>query len=357
MQDVGRVYRGNEIVKDISEIFKVNISYSQAWRAKSYALELLRGSPEDSFAKLPIYGHNLIRENPGTFTHIQLDAMGRFEMFFVAIGVAVSIFFINYLRPLIIIGGAHLKGKFKGTMFLVVAMDGNNQILPIAFGIGKIESGESWTWFLSKLKECIGENPSLSIVSDRAASIEMDIRTVFPFVFHGLCCRHLMVNLRQKSKKGKTFEQLWWMTCKAYRSSDINELVHTLLDICPDIYSTLWNLGYDKWSRAHSCGQRYIVMTSNSAESINALSRHARKLPITKLIACFREYLQIWPNGLGTEGTPQPNGYGRLKHHSHGHLGQPNSIIHMGPFSLHYTFACHVQSSSMVQSHEDHGSA
>ncbi|KAD6118657.1 hypothetical protein E3N88_09928 [Mikania micrantha] len=190
--------------------------------------------------------------------------------------------------------GAHLNGKFKGTIFLAVAMDGNNQILPIAFGIGKTESGESWTWFLTKLKECIGENPSLSIISDKVASIEMAIRTVFPFSFHGLCCRHLMVNLRLKSKKGKTFEQLWWRTCKAYRVSDFDELMHTLINDCPDIYNTLLNVGYDKWSRAHSAGQRYNVMTSNSAESINALSRHARKLPITKLIEFFREYLQKW---------------------------------------------------------------
>ncbi|KAF5792109.1 putative MULE transposase domain-containing protein [Helianthus annuus] len=81
-------------------------------------------------------------------------------------------------------------------MFLAVGMDGNNQILPIGYGIGKSEDGESWTWFLSKLKECIGEHPDLVIISDRAASIQLAVRVVFPRSFHGLCCRHLMVNLR-----------------------------------------------------------------------------------------------------------------------------------------------------------------
>lgn len=195
---------------------------------------------------------------------------------------------------MIVIDGAHLKGKFKGTMFLAVGMDGNNQILPIAFGIGKTESGESWTWFLSKLKDCIGDVQNLAIISDRAASIDLAVRTVFPHAYHGLCCRHLMVNLRLKSRKGKAFERLWWKTCKAYRLSDFQEHMNTLITACPNIYDTLVNIGFEKWARVHSSGQRYNVMTSNSAESINALCRHARKLPIIKLIEFFREYLQKW---------------------------------------------------------------
>ncbi|GJR03882.1 hypothetical protein Tco_0526866 [Tanacetum coccineum] len=35
--------------------------------------------------------------------------------------------------------GAHLKGEFLGTMYLAVAMDGNNQILPLAYGVGNKE--------------------------------------------------------------------------------------------------------------------------------------------------------------------------------------------------------------------------
>jgi len=86
----GRVYRGHEIMTDINARFKINISYSQAWRAKCYALELLRGSPEASFAQLPAYCHNLKLKNPGSATHIKTDRDGRFELLFIAIGAAVS---------------------------------------------------------------------------------------------------------------------------------------------------------------------------------------------------------------------------------------------------------------------------
>ena len=50
----------------------------------------------------------------------------------------------------------------------------------------------------------------------------------------------------------------------------------------------------DRWSRAHFPGERYNIMTSNSAESINAMSRFARRLPIVGLMEYFREFQQEW---------------------------------------------------------------
>ncbi|XP_022041052.1 uncharacterized protein LOC110943622 [Helianthus annuus] len=143
LKDSGRIYRCNEIVKDFRQRFQVEITTSQAWRGKSLALELLQGSSRDSFAELPFYCYNLERANPGSVTHIKTDDERRFEMVFVAIGAAIRTFICN-LRPVVIIDAAHLKGEFKGTLFLAVRMDGNNQILPISYGIGKSEDGESW---------------------------------------------------------------------------------------------------------------------------------------------------------------------------------------------------------------------
>ncbi|CAH1436003.1 unnamed protein product [Lactuca virosa] len=71
--DYNRVYRGNEIVRDINSKFPINISYQQAWWTKQYALLMLRGKKEDSFTKLPAYLHNLVKHNPGTVTQIRTD--------------------------------------------------------------------------------------------------------------------------------------------------------------------------------------------------------------------------------------------------------------------------------------------
>nr|GFB40265.1 hypothetical protein [Tanacetum cinerariifolium] len=116
------------------------------------------------------------------------------------------------MRPFIIIDGAHLKGEFLGTM------DGNNQILSLAYGVGKSETFRSWDWFLRKLKECIiCKQDHVTIISDGAVSIVLAIKNVFTNAFHGRCY----------------FE----------------ERFSTLRDWLPSIANKLDMIGLEKWAR------------------------------------------------------------------------------------------------------------
>ncbi|GJZ50861.1 transposase, MuDR, MULE transposase domain protein [Tanacetum coccineum] len=119
----------------------------------------------------------------GTVTRIKTDEEGVFEMLFIALGASIRTF-VNHLRPLLIIDAAHLKGQYKGTNLVAVGMDGNNQIVPIAFGICKGETGPCWSWWMSVLKECIGDNPNLLFISNRHAAIALAVRNEFPLAFH-----------------------------------------------------------------------------------------------------------------------------------------------------------------------------
>nr|GEU54333.1 transposase, MuDR, MULE transposase domain protein [Tanacetum cinerariifolium] len=102
------------------------------------------------------------------------------------------------MRPLLITDGAHLKGTYKGTNLVLIGIDENNQILHIAIGVSQGETRESWTWFLLKFKECIGEVPNLEILTDRHPAIILACNTIFLNAFHGYCCRHLMMNCKMK---------------------------------------------------------------------------------------------------------------------------------------------------------------
>ncbi|GJW46501.1 transposase, MuDR, MULE transposase domain protein [Tanacetum coccineum] len=155
--------------------------------------------------------------------------------------------FLNYLCPLLIINAAHLKGEYKGTNLVVVGMDGNNQIVPVAFGICKGETGPCWSWWMSILKECIGDNTNLLFISDRHAAIALAVHNEFPLAFHA-----------------------------------------------PDAYHKLCEAGPQRWSRAHCPLIRYNYMTSNSVESVNACTVLTRKLPVTKLAETYRAMLQDW---------------------------------------------------------------
>nr|GEU96799.1 transposase, MuDR, MULE transposase domain protein [Tanacetum cinerariifolium] len=67
----------------------------------------------------------------GTVTRIETDDEDRFKMVFIAFGVTIQSF-LCFMRPLIIVDAAHLKGTYVGTNLLAVRIDGNNQIIPIA---------------------------------------------------------------------------------------------------------------------------------------------------------------------------------------------------------------------------------
>ncbi|GJY83757.1 transposase, MuDR, MULE transposase domain protein [Tanacetum coccineum] len=218
IQDRSRVLRGKDIKQDILLEYKIHISYQQAMKGKHY----------------------------GTVTRIKTDDNGVFEMLFIAIGASIRTF-LNYLRHMLMIDGAHLKGLYKGTNLVAVAMDGNNQIVPIAFGICKGETGPCWSWWMSVLKECIGDNPNLLFISDRHAAIALAVEKEFPLAFHA-----------------------------------------------PDAHEKLCRAGPQRWSRAHCPLVRYNYMTSNSVESVNACSVIYRKEPVLKLAETYRAMVQEW---------------------------------------------------------------
>ena len=51
--------------------------------------------------------------------------------------------FRSYCRHVIAIDGTHLKGKFQGVMFVVAAMDDNEQNYPISLRFGNMENDRS----------------------------------------------------------------------------------------------------------------------------------------------------------------------------------------------------------------------
>ncbi|KAJ9566475.1 hypothetical protein OSB04_002441 [Centaurea solstitialis] len=288
-----RVLTPKDMAEDFREQYGVTIPYATAWRARWKAITLIRGSHAESFTRLPMYLYNLERANPGTITSIRTDSSGRFAECFVAVGVAIHTFLQN-LRPVLIIDAAHLKGEYLGTMFLVVAMDGNNNIVPVALGVGRSETADEWTWFLNKLKTCIGEPRELVFMSDRVASINAAITAIFPNAHHALCCRHLVMNVRSRAPRIKQFKTPYWKACKAYTTRVFDRMMNILQAVVPEGAQLMQEVGVERWSRAHFPAQRFNIMASNSAESINALSRSARKLPIVGLMEYFREFQQEW---------------------------------------------------------------
>jgi hypothetical protein len=86
--------------------------------------------------------------NPGSYYDIKtyklVSRPGKqvLQRAFLALGPVIAVF--KQCRPVICIDGTFLTGKYKGTILIVVAADGNNQLLPLAIAFAEGENGDSW---------------------------------------------------------------------------------------------------------------------------------------------------------------------------------------------------------------------
>jgi hypothetical protein len=78
----------------------------------------------------------------------------------------------QYFQPMILVDGTFLTGKYRGTLMMAVAVDLENQIVPIAYALAEGKNNESWSWFMRLLRmEVLGDSRTICLISDRHAGI------------------------------------------------------------------------------------------------------------------------------------------------------------------------------------------
>ncbi|KAL5570111.1 hypothetical protein UlMin_026686 [Ulmus minor] len=250
------------------------INYYKAWRGRKHAHSFIRGSPEQSFHLLPSYCYMLEKVNSGTITHIEVDGDNRFEYLFLAFGVAIKGF--KFMRKVVGIDGTFLKSQYKGVLLVAMVQDGNGQCYPIAWGIVDSENEVAWTWFLSKLKEVIGDSDELAFISDKALSIKKNVRNKFK-------CADIMGS--------------YWNAVNTYRIEDFKGYMIEISQRYPRVADYLENeVGFQKWSRCHFPGLRYNVTMTNMVESLNNMLVTAREFPYVAFLGVIQEKISKWWN-------------------------------------------------------------
>ncbi|KAK2663013.1 hypothetical protein Ddye_001587 [Dipteronia dyeriana] len=73
-----------------------------------------------------------IEMNGRQYNHQSFE-YGKFLYFFMSIGASLR-GFRTYMHPVIVVDGTHLKGRFRGAMFVATTHDENEHVYPIAFG-------------------------------------------------------------------------------------------------------------------------------------------------------------------------------------------------------------------------------
>ncbi|XP_019241687.1 PREDICTED: uncharacterized protein LOC109221675, partial [Nicotiana attenuata] len=260
--DPKTIYTPKDIQTDMLSEHGVNITYMQAWRAKEKALEFLRGHPTNSHSKLPSYLYILEKTYPG---------------------------------PVVVVDGTFLKSPYRGIMLTTSTMDAAGTILSLAYAAVDSENDASWKWFFVQFKHAYGERPNMCVVSDRNESILKATSIVYPGMTHYSCMWHIWTNIRAKFKKGHIkLSELYFATARSYTLDEFIERISKIEDIDPHVKAYLYDIGYHRWSRVHATVNRTWTMTSNIAESLNALTKYARELPIVELLEYMRTLLERW---------------------------------------------------------------
>lgn len=284
-----------ELQKLVLEDLRIIASYMKCYRAKEKAVIGIRGTDEDAYSKLPEYLYMLKLANPGTVADIETEADDdgdeRFLYLFLAFGASIAGF--KKLRPVLVIDGTHLGGKYKGVLLTASGQDANFHIFPLAFGVVDAENEEAWTWFLQKVERILADSPQLAIVSDRASSIATAVARVYPMAHHGACIVHLARNVNSRfSSKG--LAKLVTAAAMAHRPREYKELYSKIRATNSACGVYLGNIGVSHWSMAEFRGNRYNIMTSNIAEQLNKALLEGRNRTITELIMFIQRMMTRW---------------------------------------------------------------
>ncbi|XP_020963977.1 uncharacterized protein LOC107611458 [Arachis ipaensis] len=121
-------------------------TYRRVWMAKQKAVAIIYGDWDESTCPVRVGG--------------QLDeSQAYFQRLFWTFSPCIEAF--RHCKPLVSIDGTHLYGKYGGMFLVAIAQDGNSNILPVAFALVEGKNADSWSFFLSHLRQHLTPQPGL----------------------------------------------------------------------------------------------------------------------------------------------------------------------------------------------------
>nr|ABA98396.2 hypothetical protein LOC_Os12g27390 [Oryza sativa Japonica Group] len=232
------------IIRHIEDKFKYTITYGKAWRAKQKVLEMRYRTVESSYDNLQRLLANIAQRNSNTYYDVHTfpstvdPNKSVLQRAFFSLGACMKAF-VHY-RPVLCIDGIFLTAKYRGQILTAIGVDGNNQVLPMAFAFVESENTESWYWFLDRVRrKVMCMRPNVCLIHDRHAGMlrsidylqngweEKGIPAKWPDVWSRWCMRHMGANF-YKQFKNKHLMDLFKRLCAQNQEKKFNELWNKL---------------------------------------------------------------------------------------------------------------------------------
>ncbi|KAL0375169.1 UNVERIFIED_CONTAM: hypothetical protein Sradi_3432600 [Sesamum radiatum] len=255
------------------------------------AREIVYGTWESSVQKLPKYMGAVQKYNPGTvveWKHKALHPTGAYVIGYVFWAFKPCIEGFKFCRNIISVDGTHLYTRYKHKMLIAATMDGNQQVLPLAFAIVDDESYASWKWFLQQLsRHVIRGRRGVCLISDRHAGIIKAVNESSEFVppngVHRYCLRHVCSNFNSHHKN-IVLKDLCWRAGSEYQIRKFNRIMEEIKGHKLEAFTFLDRINKEKWTASHDGGWRCGILTTNMSECINGVLKGARRLPVTAIV-------------------------------------------------------------------------
>ncbi|KAL2230545.1 UNVERIFIED_CONTAM: hypothetical protein Sindi_1648900 [Sesamum indicum] len=194
----GLISLKNKIRRDV----QIDCSLHKVYRAKRYALQLIKGNIKLQFERLYDYCATVDKYNPGSSLVLKVDRQlcppVLQRMYFCLSGLKEG--FLDECRPIIGLDGCFLKSIYRGQLLTAVGRDGNDNIYPIVMAYVEIEKYDSWEWFLNFLLRDIGslDEKGWAFIYDRQKGVLEAVSSLAPNAEYRFCLRHMYNNFKAK---------------------------------------------------------------------------------------------------------------------------------------------------------------
>nr|XP_040251478.1 uncharacterized protein LOC120968635 [Aegilops tauschii subsp. strangulata] len=284
------------ILKRTKTKYGLEVPKTKAYRARSLAIEVVEGDMKGQYTRFRDYLQAVLDTNPGsrcivTTRELELHPSPnpRFHYMFYCLNASKE-GFLNGCRPFIGLDGCFIKLSTGQQILAATGRDGNNNIFPIAIGIVDKEDKESWTWFLSQLRACIGEGNkwgTYTIISDRQKGLLNAIQAVFPHSPQRYCLRHIYANFQSAGFRSEELKKHMDNAAYSYTKNGFEVAMNELRKEDEDAWKWLCDIPKETWARHamdHTCKTDLVV--NNLSEVFNKMILDVRN---NQLRACIGE--------------------------------------------------------------------
>ncbi|XP_057747930.1 uncharacterized protein LOC130967126 [Arachis stenosperma] len=266
-------------------------TYRRVWMAKQKSIALIYGDWDESYNDLPRWVLGVQLTMPGSVAVLKTspvrvggqvdESQAYFHRLFWTFPPCIEAF--RHCKPLISIDGTHLYGKYEGTLLIAIAQDGNSNILPVGFALVEGENAESWTFFLSNLRQHVTPQPGLLVISDRHNGIKAALEApdggwLPPSAYRAFCIRHVAANFAL-TFKGKDARRLLVNAAYAKTEVEFDYWFDILRSEDPTMCEWANRIDYSLWTQHRDEGRRFGHMTTNISECVNSILKGGQKSP------------------------------------------------------------------------------